>query len=131
MFFSRKEDYGVLLMKELAQNYKNHQWLSLREISEKYNLPLPFLKQLARKLKKSDLLLSKEGKHGGYKLSRDPKKISIGDVIRALSGPVGFTYCLTENRTLNCDKENKCPSRSTLKRVGEEFILKLDSIKLA
>lgn len=130
MFFTRQEDYAVLVMKKLAQHYKHKRWLPLREISQEYKLPLPFLKQLMRYLRNAKLINSKEGRQGGYRLRRPPREISIGDIIRAVRGPLAITHCYHELKNVRCSREESCPGKTVLQKVGEQFIKHLDRIKL-
>lgn len=116
-------------MKRLARNY-NKSWLSLREISEEFNLPLPFLKQLMIDLRRAKLVKSKEGIKGGYRLSTNPKEISLGKIIRAFRGHISVTQCCSENYKSRCRLETVCPSKSELRKVGDHFIVYLEKIKL-
>lgn len=62
--------------------------LSLREISLQEKLPVKFLEQIMMVLKRANLVESVKGKHGGYSLSRPPEAITLGEVIRAVDGPL-------------------------------------------
>ena len=89
---NKKTDYGLRLMIALAKKYKKGP-VSLRQLAKENKLPFKFLEQAAFLLKIAGLIDSKEGKNGGYSLTKSPAKISMGVVIEALEGPVGFDHC--------------------------------------
>ncbi len=49
---------------------------------------MKFLEQIMISLKRSGFVESIQGKHGGYFLSRSPKKITLGEIIRSIDGPL-------------------------------------------
>jgi Rrf2 family cysteine metabolism transcriptional repressor len=62
--------------------------MPLRRIAEDYELSEAYLEQLVGPLRNSGLVKSVRGAYGGYMLTRSPKEISAGDVIRVLEGPI-------------------------------------------
>jgi Rrf2 family cysteine metabolism transcriptional repressor len=60
----------------------------LRKIASEYELSEAYLEQLVAPLRNSGLVKSVRGAYGGYMLTRSPKEISAGDVIRVLEGPI-------------------------------------------
>lgn len=78
----RQEDFAILLVSELAGS--PHQLMSLTEIGRAHGVSLLFLKKLARSLRTAGIIDSKEGARGGYTLARDPKRISILEVLEAI-----------------------------------------------
>jgi len=77
----------------LAQEYDSEKSFSLAEIAQKEQLPFPFLEQIFRKLKKSRLVDAHRGAQGGYRLSRPPKKVTVLEVIEAVSGKISLIDC--------------------------------------
>lgn len=97
---SREVELGLLLMVELARKPKEK--IGLRDWAEKRDLPYRFLSKVAVKLKKAKLLKSKEGREGGYLLARDSSKIKVGEVIKALEGPIEPVRCMSGG-SCNCE----------------------------
>lgn len=93
-----KSDYGFIVLLTLAKHY-NKGYLSLSQIAKNKKLSAGYLAQLIRPLVKSGLVVSKEGKGGGYTLAKNPKDISVLDVLEALEGPVKLVKCLKNNHT--------------------------------
>ena len=88
MKLTKRGEYGLRALLALAMIY-GQKTLSLREISNREKLPVKFLEQIMMILKRHDFVESTKGKHGGYALSRSPEKITVGEVIRAIDGPLG------------------------------------------
>lgn len=87
MKLTKKGEYGLRALLALASVYEDRT-LSLREISKQEKIPYKFLEQIMMLLKKTGFLQSTKGKHGGYSLSRSPKRITLGEIIRAVEGPL-------------------------------------------
>jgi Rrf2 family transcriptional regulator, cysteine metabolism repressor len=128
---SQRAHYGLRAMTVLAKVYGN-QPLSLVEIAEREHLPAGYLEQLAMPLRRAGLIEGTRGAHGGYRLSRDPSQITVGDVVRALEGPVSPVECLSlEYLPGSCDREPGCLSHPVWDRVKQAIDQVLDSMTLA
>ena len=86
---SAKADYALVIMLELAKNHGKG-LVSMADITATRKLSPAYLTQITRPLKKAGLLLSKEGKTGGYALVKDPKDISILEILEALEGKINL-----------------------------------------
>lgn len=87
MKITKRGEYGLRALLALALVY-GQKTLSLREISNQERLPVKFLEQIMMILKRSNLVESVKGKHGGYSLARPPEAVTLGEVIRAVDGPL-------------------------------------------
>lgn len=98
MKLTTKGHYAIRAMIDIAMHSaKSKEPLSLREISHNQNIPLPFLEQIAIKLRKAVLVKSTRGPAGGYILSKDKKIISIADIIEAVEGPINIAPNIEHN----------------------------------
>jgi Rrf2 family protein len=77
--------YGLLAMYELA-NHDRATPMDATSIAKSADIPKNYLNQLMIKLKKADLIQSIRGKNGGFVLIKDPKDISVKDILLALEG---------------------------------------------
>lgn len=125
------EDYAVIFMDALAKSYQKR-LVSLSEISRKNQISHGFLKQLSVKLKRKKLIKSKEGVGGGYELAKNPKNISLLDIVSAINKHWNLTYCchLSGGTPHTCPREGNCPTRNTWQRVNQELADKLKTISL-
>ena len=87
MKISKRGEYGVRALCHLAD--RHGQGLThIREIADSEDLPCKFLEGILLALKRAGFVKSRRGNEGGYALARDPGSIMLGDVLRALDGPL-------------------------------------------
>jgi Rrf2 family protein len=115
---TKKADYGLIALRHLASSPQAT--ASTRDIADAYHLPVPLLAKVLQLLTRAGILRSIAGTNGGYRLARDPKKISALEVVRAIDGPVILTHCFTEHGT--CDQSENCTVREPLRRVHEAIL---------
>ena len=114
---SSRGHYGLRLMTELARA-SGVGPLSLTEVARVESLPLPYLEQLVVPLRKAGLVEGTRGLHGGYRLSRAPQEITVGEVLSVLEGPVSLVDCTADQYIAGgCAREPACSSRSIWWRV--------------
>lgn len=89
MKISTKGRYGLTIMIELARKHGEGP-ISLKSIAEEHQLSPHYLEQLAAPLRNASLIKSVRGAYGGYKLTKAPAKITSGDIIRVLEGPISL-----------------------------------------
>ena len=98
-------------------------------IAEKQGISESYLEQLLVSLRNAGLIKSSRGAQGGYQLTKDPKDIRIGDIIRILEGPIAPTECVITEET-DCRNADKCVTRLIWKEVKESLEGVLDNITL-
>ena len=94
---SNKGRYGVRALYDIAF-HNDGRPTQIREIAEREMIPARFLEQIFQDLKRAGIVGSKRGPRGGYHLARPADKISLGDVIRALEGPVAVMVADDDGR---------------------------------
>ncbi|MEK7523636.1 MAG: Rrf2 family transcriptional regulator [Patescibacteria group bacterium] len=110
---STKGDYGLLLLSALAEKMREgKKFVALKEIAEAKNLSLSYLSQIIIPLKEAGLVTSKEGREGGYCLSRSAREITIMEILETLEGPVSPVRCC-ENKGAKCGSESQCNIKFT------------------
>src|ERR1044072_6691129 len=78
---SSKTQYACLAMLQLAQEHAAAQPVQAPRIAERQGIPATFLVQILHDLKRAGLVASTRGGAGGYRLSRSPSEITLGDVV--------------------------------------------------
>jgi Rrf2 family protein len=86
---SNKGRYGVRALFDIAF-HNDGRPTQIKDIAERELIPARFLEQIFQDLKKAGLIGSKRGPRGGYHLARPASEISVGDIIRALEGPLAI-----------------------------------------
>lgn len=116
MKISTKGIYALRIMTDMAGK-PNELW-SASMLAEKNYISAKYLEKIISKLLKGGLLESFRGSSGGYKLSKTPDKITIGDVLSLTEGKMRTVSCVS--KTGKCDLMPKCLTAGVW--------LKLDSI---
>ena len=130
--FSTKGEYGMRLMVQLGRHYGRGP-ASLAEIAAEEDLPRAYLEQLAMGLREAGLVVSTRGAHGGYELSLPPGDIVIGELIRALEGPIVPMICASDDPAhgIDCYRTATCTVNILWVRVRDAITGTLDSMTLA
>jgi len=110
-------DYGLVLMSQMARRPQS-ELHTARDLATRCRLPLPTVSKLLKSLLQGGLLASHRGIKGGYSLARDPRLISVADIISALEGPLALTECNMEVAGL-CDLEPSCPIKDNQRLINQ------------
>ena len=106
MKMSTRGRYALVVMIDLAKNYKSGEYLSLKEIADKENISLKYLEKIMMLLNKAKFLDVSRGNNGGYRLIKEPKEYKIGDILRVTEGNLAPIKCLGNHN--ECSKRGHC-----------------------
>ncbi len=124
---SKRADYGLIALRHLAVHAGN-QSASAKEIAGRYGIPVPLMSKVLQTLAREGFVNSEFGTRGGYRLARDPRRISALEVIRAIDGPIILTSCFTEHG--DCEQSKTCTVREPLRKVHEGILELLANITI-
>ncbi len=127
---STRGDYAARALLSLAL-HPDGRPTSVRDIADRTGLPQPYLEQILLALKGAGLVRSKRGVGGGYVLARDPRAITLGDVVGAVDGPIALGDFGEPHRDGACDHEGKCVLLAVWNSVGDHMRRHLDRTTLA
>lgn len=96
---SNKTIYAIAALQELS-SIPDKEVLKIKEIAANASIPQNFLEQILLELKKQGILTSIKGAHGGYKLAKDLKDITLKDVVLILESDIFSDSCKTDNAAL-------------------------------
>ena len=114
MRISIKSEYALRALLELAVK-NSARPLSIKEICRRQNLPLKFTEQLFRKLKKQELIKSKQGPKGGYLLAKPPVEITLHEILTALEDNFQSKPC--QEKAVQYCSGNRCNIYSVLENI--------------
>ena len=126
MQISAKADYAVRVMLELAAHGPDVVKSTI--LIQHQDLPRKFVETILVDLRRADLVRSHRGADGGYTLTRPASAISIGQIVRAIDGPLAEVRGL---RPHECEYTNAAEhladvwvaARAALRRVLDETSL--------
>ena len=129
--FSRREDYAIILVNTLAQNYKKR-LVPLSEIAKEYTISHLFLRNLAGELRTAGIIKAVEGKSGGYFLTKAPEKLKMGDILQIFAKNQLLECCPadTKNHKRVCPKEGSCITGNIWRKLNKEFLDKIYNLSL-
>lgn len=115
---TKQSDYAMLFVSYL--NDKSDRYVPLSELVKETNMPQRFLARIAAELVKQRVVESKEGKVGGYKLTKTGTDTSLYNFLRIFEGDLSFVKC--EKPDYKCPWEYMCKHKSFLKHTLHELV---------
>jgi Rrf2 family protein len=117
-------------MVDIAANTRQGKCISLSCVAKSQSISESYLEQLVSALKKAGLLKSTRGAQGGYELVGEPSQITVGDILRAIEGPMTLVDC--EGQTDACVQGacEKCAARDVWERLSDSINTAADGITL-
>src|SRR5512143_3807606 len=115
MRISTRGDYATRALQDLALHYDQGP-IAIEKIATRQGLPVRYLEQLLLTLKRAGFLLSKRGVNGGYSLAKPPARITLGEILRTVDGPIEAIYCVDQPQ--ECARGSDCVLRDVWSEVG-------------
>lgn len=121
-------DYGVGLMTCLAGR-ESPKLVTARDLSLSLGLPLPTVSKILKLLCRAELLSSQRGPAGGYALARDPRSITLAQIVTALEGPLALTEC-ADQKDCSCEFQVACRMQDRWTGINRHLVATLENITL-
>lgn len=132
MRLSKRGEYGLRAMIDLATWTKGNGVVQIKDIAEREKIPAKFLEQILLTLKNAGLLHSKMGIGGGYYLAKPASDINLGQIVRILDGPLAPVNCVSQSayEPCGCPDERTCGLRLVMLDVRNAIANILDNTSL-
>lgn len=132
MRFTTQAEYGLICALHLAKNGGNGP-VAAREMSEIEGLPTDYTEKILRRLRQAGLVNSVRGVSGGFELAREPREISVKDVIEATEGTTFEVNCESHQVDPNnrCGERHDCSIRPVWQALKGRIDSLLDQIRLS
>jgi Rrf2 family transcriptional regulator, iron-sulfur cluster assembly transcription factor len=116
--------YGIRAVIYLARQTSGNGMIGIKQISNDLDLPTPFLAKILQQLAKQKILNSSKGPHGGFSLMKDPRNITLLDVVNTIDGYDTFTNCIMHKGTCEGIRLEKkiCPLHDDYEKTRSELI---------
>jgi len=112
----RNTDYAIRAMSLLAVSHGDAP-VSAATIAAEQDISYPLVSKLLQRLQEARLVASSMGVRGGFRLSRDPRRITLLEVVEAIQGKVSLNRCLVSTKA--CTRWRVCPARRRLGPIQE------------
>ncbi len=133
MKLSKRGEYGLRAMIDLATNANDGEVVQIKEIAKRERIPVKFLEQILLSLKNTGLLHSRMGAGGGYYLGKPAEEITLGQIVRLLDGPLAPIGCVSQTayEPCACPDPDNCGLRLVMQDVRNAISDILDNTSLA
>jgi Rrf2 family protein len=133
MRLSKRGEYGLRAMIDLAAWNHGGAVVQIKDIAERQQIPSKFLEQILLTLKNAGLLRSKMGVGGGYYLAKPADQINLGQIVRILDGPLAPVRCVSQMayERCGCPDEDTCGLKLVMSDVRNAIADILDHTSLA
>ena len=122
MQITRQADYAVRAVLYLARMEPNKR-AATSQVAQEQHIPPSFLAKIISQLSIAGLLHTSRGARGGVTLAREPKDVTLLEVIEAIDGPIMLNECVSDNSI--CTFDDDCPLRPVWCEAQEELVGRL------
>ena len=127
MKISTKGRYGLRIMLDIASNGGDKPRM-VADICRAQGLSAKYAGRLIIKLREAGIIASVRGAGGGYKLRRNPKNISLLEIIEAMEGDINIVDCV--NCPKKCSMSKNCPARTIWCNLNKKIRDNFESVSL-
>jgi Rrf2 family protein len=124
--FTKKADYGLMAIHYIAF-HQHDAVVNSKRIAEDLQIPSELLAKILQRLAKRKLIKSMNGPKGGYVLAREPGRITVGEVLRAVEGPLGIVQCYQD---MDCPQLDRCNIRRPIFMIQASIEQLLNTLSL-
>jgi len=122
MQITRQADYAVRAVLYLSRK-GNTQRSATSTVAQEQHIPPSFLAKIISQLSIAGLLHTSRGARGGVTLAREPRDITLLEVIEAIDGPIQLNECAGENGS--CTYDSECPLRPIWCDAQDDLVKRL------
>jgi len=127
--FTKQTEYAILALQYITKN--KNRLVSAKEIADELEIPFQFTSKILQQLIKSNIIESKQGVKGGYKLLKEPKDILITGIMEIFDPSSLQVNCINPINHTVCKRSGRCNLQKTVFKIKDEIekILKNYSIE--
>lgn len=118
MKISTKGRYGLRILLDLALQSGKKLRL-IRDIAQSQQISEKYISRLIIDLRRAGMVKSVRGSKGGYELAKDPKTITLLDVVEVMEGPLSIVDCVRDPG--GCSRNRICATRNIWQNLNSEF----------
>lgn len=125
-----KSDYALRAMFSLVEYYGKGP-VPIRELAKQNDVPKRFLEHIMIELKSRGWVKSTPGRDGGYELAKEPRLITMGQIVRHFDGVMAPIGCVSITGYRSCSQEKTCRFRRVLLEVRNYTARLMDEATLS
>lgn len=128
MKISTKGRYALRVMLDIAQQ-PGDMYISLKEIAERQEISMKYLEMIVGMLNRAQLLESRRGKEGGYRLTKKPQAYTIEEILELTEGSIAPVACMDCGAPV-CERAEDCLTLPLWKKLDGVIRSYLQSVTL-
>lgn len=110
MKISTKGRYALRMLVDIGI-HQSDGFIALKTIAERQDISKKYLEQIVPILNRGGILITNRGYQGGYKLSKAPENITVGEILKLTEGSIAPVSCLQNGEVAaNCNRSADCPT---------------------
>ena len=129
MLISTKGRYALRVLIDMAE-HSTSEYIKLKDIADRQEISEKYLESIVKQLVKNKIVTGLRGKGGGYKLSKAPDEINVGEVLRIMEGSLAPVACMEETN-LPCPRVGECRTREFWRGLNDAIRRYTDSFTIA
>jgi len=126
---NRKLEYALIALKYMSRKTPG-QLTSAKEICDLYHAPFDPTSRVLQIMAQQGLLHAEQGAHGGYQISKDLGKVTLGNLSRMITGPIKIASCFSGNYS-HCELNGSCSVIGPMLNLNERIVGMFDEIDVA
>lgn len=131
---TQKMKYALKALLVLADQHRaGGGAMRIEEIARRADVPKRFLEHILLDIRGTGIIASTRGRSGGYALIKEPRQVSIPQLLRLIDGPIAPLPCLSRTayqRCEDCADEESCRIRRVFSEVFWSYLVLLESLTL-
>ena len=127
---NKKTEYALIALRYMSEKSAND-LSTAKEINAKFATPFDATARVLQVLASRGWLRSEQGAHGGYRLCRDLRELSLLELCEMIEGPQALVRCLAHGSQAVCDLEASCNVRSPLNQINQKFLQFMRELKVS
>ena len=130
MMISTKGRYALRILLDIAAAGNEGDYISLGDVALRQEISMKYLEAIVASLARAELVESKRGKSGGYRLGKKPEEVTVADVVRAAEGGIYPVAC-PECDGSSCSRSGRCLTVDLWKHLDDMIERYLSAVTLA
>lgn len=129
MKWNKSTRFALYAAAEMAQ--AGDGLVTIPALAAKYHISANHLAKVMPQFVRAGLAEAVRGAAGGYRLARNPKDVSLLDVVELFEGKMDVAGCLLADRAAPCDQAEACRIKRVFDEIEHQAYFTLKSIRLS
>jgi Rrf2 family iron-sulfur cluster assembly transcriptional regulator len=117
LLINRDTDYAIRVIVYMFK--MDEKTISARDISDRLDIPYPFIRKILQTLSKENILKTRRGRGGGFSLKKLPEDITTIQLVKIFQDDMDITHCIFKDNI--CPDIDSCILRKEVKSI-EKFV---------